>query len=67
MSLPYIMRPFSPPDSTFTCFLVSSPENSRRPSVARVICSSSALPVQVDIQVSRSTFCSNSALGSCGM
>jgi len=61
------MRPFSPPDSTFTDFFVSSPENSSRPSVARTSWSSSALPVQVDIQLNRSVFASNSACGSCGM
>ena len=66
-SLPYIMRFFSPPESTFTDFLVSSPENSRRPSVARVMSSSSALPVHCDIQVKRSIFSVNSACGSCGM
>ena len=48
------MRPFSPPDSTFTDFLVSSPENSSRPKVARTIWSSSALPVYCDIQENRS-------------
>ena len=37
-----------------TDFLVSSPENSSRPSVARTIWSSSALPVYWDIQVNRS-------------
>ncbi|MNG17878.1 hypothetical protein D3C84_1018980 [compost metagenome] len=39
ISLPNSMRPCSPPEITFTDFLISSLENSMRPRVPRTSCS----------------------------
>jgi hypothetical protein len=65
--LPYIVRFFSPPESTVTDFLVSSPGEraAARGGADELVVV--GLAGQVDIQLNRSIFASNSACGSCGM
>ena len=65
ISLPNSMRPSSPPEITFTDLLLSSFENSNRPSVARSVCSSSFFCFHWRIQSNSVVSSAKSSVRSC--